>query len=249
MEDNILPVGTNTRHPGTIPVEKINRNDPCWCGSGQKYKLCHESFDDRLNEELRKGHLIPNHAMIKTPEQIAGIKAAAKVNMACLDAVAAEIREGMPTMRINEIVNEVTHSMGAIPAPLNYQGFPYSVCTSLNDVVCHGYPSATRFLQPGDILNVDCTSILNGFYADSSRMFCIGEVSPEAQQLVQVAKECTELGRDQVRPWGFLGDIGQAINDHAKKHHYSVVRDIGGHGCGFSIQRVPVAITKKPNRA
>lgn len=185
------------------------------------------------------GHIVPSHKMIKNAEQIEGIRAAGKVNVAVLDAVAAEIHEGMTTAKIDELVSEVTYSLGAIPAPLHYEGFPYCVCTSVNDCVCHGYPSKDVVLRSGDIINVDCTSILGGFYADSSRMFCIGEVAPETKKLVDVTKECVDLALEKVRPWGFLGDIGQVINDHAKANHFSVVRDIGGHGCGLEFHEDP----------
>ena len=220
-------------------IEKLGRNFPCWCGSGLKYKNCHEAFDDRLARERSMGHIVPPHKIIKNQEQIAGIREAARVNVAVLDAVSREIKEGMPTSRIDEIVSDVTYSMDAVPAPLHYEGFPYCVCTSVNDCVCHGYPSKDVILKSGDIINVDCTSIYKGFYADSSRMFCIGEVAPEVRKLVDVTKECVDLGLAQVRPWGFLGDVGQAVNDHAKKNGYSVVRDIGGHGCGVDFHEDP----------
>jgi len=129
--------------------------------------------------------------------------------------------------------------MGAIPAPLNYEGFPKSVCTSINDEVCHGIPDPGRILKDGDIINVDVSTILNGYYSDSSRMFMIGDVSPERRRLVEVTKECVEKGLEQVKPWGFLGDIGAAVNEHAKKNGYSVVREIGGHGIGLDFHEDP----------
>ena len=158
---------------------KLGRNDPCWCGSGRKYKQCHEAFDHKMASYEREGHLIPSHDIIKTPEQIAGIKASAKINIACLDEVAKQIHVGMSTQEIDDIVYRVTTEMGGIPAPLNYEGFPKSVCTSVNDQVCHGIPSEDVILQEGDIVNVDCSTIFEGYYSDSSRMFCIGEVSEE----------------------------------------------------------------------
>ena len=158
---------------------KIGRNDPCWCGSGRKYKQCHEAFDHKIASFEREGHIVPPHEIIKTPEQIAGIKESAKINIACLDEVAKQIRVGMSTQEIDDIVNRVTTEMGGIPAPLNYEGFPKSVCTSVNDQVCHGIPSEDVILQDGDIVNVDCSTIYNGYYSDSSRMFLLGDVSPE----------------------------------------------------------------------
>ena len=145
---------------------KIGRNDPCWCGSGRKYKQCHEAFDHKIASFEREGHIVPPHEIIKTPEQIAGIKESAKINIACLDEVAKQIRVGMSTQEIDDIVNRVTTEMGGIPAPLNYEGFPKSVCTSVNDQVCHGIPSEDVILQDGDIVNVDCSTIYNGYYSD-----------------------------------------------------------------------------------
>ena len=129
--------------------------------------------------------------------------------------------------------------MGGIPAPLNYEGFPKSVCTSINEQVCHGIPSNNVQLIDGDIVNVDCSTIYNGYFSDSSRMFCIGNVSEENQKLVRVAKECVELGLQQVKPWGHLGDVAQAIQDHAKENGYSVVRQVGGHGIGLEFHEAP----------
>jgi len=218
---------------------KVGRNDPCWCGSGLKYKKCHEAFDDRIRHFAWEGHEVPGHDLLKTPEDIAGIKASAKINMAVLDEVAKQIHEGMSTLEIDNIVNEITYGMGGIPADLNYEGYPKSVCTSINNVVCHGIPSADVILKDGDIINVDCSTILNGYFSDSSRMFCIGNVSPENRRLVEVTKECLEKGLEQVIPWHFLGDMGNAVNQHAIANGYSVVRDIGGHGCGKAFHEEP----------
>lgn len=218
---------------------KIGRNDPCWCGCGRKYKQCHEAFDRKIESFAREGHIVPSHDIIKTPEQIAGIRESAKINMACLDAVAESIRPGMSTQEIDDIVVDVTRKMGGIAAPLNYGGFPKSVCTSVNDQVCHGIPSKDVILQEGDIVNVDCSTILDGYYSDSSRMFCIGEVSPEKKKLVEVAKECVDLGLKEVKPWGFMGDIGAVVCEHAAANGYTVVREIGGHGCGLEFHEDP----------
>ena len=172
---------------------KIGRNDPCWCGSGKKYKVCHAAFDDKIAHFAQLGHRVPTRDLIKTPDQIAGIKESAKINVAVLDYIEKNIHAGMNTAEIDKIVYDMTTSMGGIPAPLNYEGYPYSVCTSVNEQVCHGFPSEKVILKEGDIINVDCSTILNGYFSDSSRMFCIGEVSPEKKKLVQVTKECVEL--------------------------------------------------------
>ena len=220
-------------------IKKLGRNDHCWCGSGKKYKACHEAFDDKLRYLEDIGHIVPSHKLIKTPEQIEKIKESARINVACLDAVAAEIHEGMNTAEIDKIVYDVTTDMGGIPAPLNYEGYPYSVCTSVNEQVCHGFPSKDVILKSGDIVNVDCSTILHGYFSDSSRMFCIGDVKPEVKKLVDVTKECVELGLEQVKPWGFLGDMGQAVHDHAYANGYTVVREIGGHGVGLEFHEDP----------
>lgn len=220
-------------------LEKLGRNFPCWCGSGRKYKSCHMAFDERIAEHKNRGDIVPKHKMIKNAAQIAKIRESCKVNIAVLDAVAEQIREGMATSEIDRIVYDTTVKMGAIPAPLHYQGFPYSVCTSVNEQVCHGFPSDKVILRSGDIVNVDCSTILDGYYSDSSRMFMIGDVSPEKRRLVEVTKECVELGLEQIRPWGYLGDMGQAVNDHARANGFSVVRDIGGHGVGIEFHEDP----------
>lgn len=219
--------------------KKLGRNDPCWCGSQKKYKHCHMEFDEMLDHYRREGHIVPTHAMIKTPEQIEGIRQSSKINVAVLDLVAQKLHAGMSTGEIDRIVHEETVRLGGIPAPLNYEGFPKSVCTSIDEQVCHGIPSDKIILRDGDIINVDVSTIYNGYYSDSSRMFCIGQVSEEAANLVKVAKECVELGLEQVKPWGFLGDIAQAVSDHAHKNGYTVVREIGGHGVGLEFHEDP----------
>lgn len=218
---------------------KIGRNDPCWCGSGRKYKTCHAAFDDKLMKLKAQNHLIPPHKIIKTRAQIEGIRESAKINVAVLDYIQANIHEGMNTAEIDKIVYDMTTDMGGIPAPLNYEGFPFSVCTSVNEQVCHGFPSKDVILKAGDIINVDCSTIKNGYFSDSSRMFCIGDVGPEKEKLVRVTKECVELGLKEVKPWGFLGDMGQAVHDHAYANGFSVVREIGGHGVGLEFHEDP----------
>lgn len=220
-------------------MEKLGRNDACWCGSGKKYKSCHMALDDKIHHYKLEGHIVPDHDMLKNPEQIEGIRESSKINIAVLDAVEKMIGPGVSTEEIDQLVYDVTTKMGGIPAPLNYEGFPKSVCTSINEVVCHGIPSPDRILQEGDIVNVDVSTLYKGYFSDSSRMFCIGEVSEERKKLVRVAKECMELGLEQVKPWNFLGDMAQAINDHAKENGYSVVIEIGGHGIGLEFHEEP----------
>ena len=217
---------------------KLGRNDLCWCNSGKKYKSCHLAFDENLQKYAAKGHLVPSHDMIKTKEQIEGIRKAGILNTAILDMVEEKICAGMTTNEINELVHEYTIQHGGIPAPLNYEGFPKSVCTSINHQVCHGIPDDT-VLKEGDIVNIDVTTIVDGYFADASRMFCIGTVSEEAKKLVSVAKECLELGVAAVKPYAHLGDLGEAIYTHARKHGYEVVREIGGHGTGVRFHEDP----------
>ena len=145
----------------------------------------------------------------------------------------------MSTEEINTIVHDFTISQGAIPAPLNFQGYPKSVCTSLNDEVCHGIPSEDVILEDGDIINVDVSTIYNGYFSDASRMFKIGTVHPDLEKLVRVAKECLDKGLESAKPWGFLGDIAEAVQTHAESNGYSVVREFGGHGIGLEFHETP----------
>ncbi len=186
-----------------------------------------------------KGKLVPHRELIKTPEQIEGIRRAGVVNTGVLDEVAKNIHVGMSTLEIDEICMDYCKAHNATPACLNYEGFPKSVCTSINEVVCHGIPKAEDVLEEGDIINVDFTTIVDGYYADASRMFIIGKTSPEKEQLVRVAKECLEIGAEAAKPYGFVGDIGNAIEKHAKKYHYGVVRDLCGHGVGLEFHEAP----------
>ncbi len=220
-------------------VEKLGRNDSCWCGSGKKYKSCHMNIDDKIHHYELQGHIVPEREIIKTPQQIQGIRESSKINIAVLDAVEKMIGPGVTTEEIDELVYSLTIEMGGIPATLNYNGYPKSVCTSVNEVVCHGIPSKDRVLKEGDIVNVDASTIYKGFFSDSSRMYCIGKVSEEREKLVRVAKECMELGLEKVKPWNFLGDMAQVIQDHAKENGYSVVVDIGGHGIGLEFHEEP----------
>ena len=194
---------------------------------------------DRLIDLANQGEMIPDIDMLKTPEQIEGIKKSAALNTAVLDHVAANIKAGMSTADIDKLVYDYTTAHGGIPAPLGYEGFPKSVCTSINNEVCHGIPDEHVILEEGDIINVDVSTILDGYYSDASRMFAIGEVSEEAERLLRVTKECVELGLAAAKPWGHLGDIAHAINSHAQKHGYSVVEEIGGHGIGLEFHEEP----------
>jgi len=196
-------------------------------------------LDKKILYLQNKGHLVPSRKLIKTEEQIEGIRRSGVVNSGILDLVGKEIKAGMSTAAIDKLVYDYTVDHGAIPAPLNFEGFPKSVCTSINEVVCHGIPSEKEILKEGDIINVDVSTILNGYYSDASRMFMIGKVSPEKEKLVRVAKECLEIGMKAAKPFGFVGDIGHAIQKHAEKNGFSVVRDLCGHGVGLEFHEEP----------
>ena len=219
-------------------MSTLLRNDLCWCGSGKKYKKCHMEQDIFIsNIEKKVGYKIPRDIM-KTEEQIDGIRKSCKLTHEILDMVGDRIKAGVTTNEINTWVHEYTIEHNAYPAPLGYSGFPKSVCTSINDVICHGIPDDT-VLKDGDIVNVDVTCILEGYYGDANRMYVIGEASKEALDLVRVSKECLEKGIEQVKPYNTLGDIGYAIQQHAESHGYSVVYDYGGHGVGLEFHEEP----------
>jgi methionyl aminopeptidase len=213
--------------------------DLCWCGSGKPYEKCHKPIDEKVQAFQKRGCLVPDREMIKTPAQIASIRKACQINTAVLDEVAKHIKAGMSTEEVNTIVHEFTLSKNAIPAPLNFCGFPKSVCTSVNDQVCHGIPSPDVILKSGDIVNVDVSTIYDGYYADASRMFEIGRVNKEKKDLVAITKECLNRGVKAAKPWGFVGDIGAAIAALAHKHGYSVVKEFGGHGVGIEFHEEP----------
>lgn len=220
----------------------MNKENLCWCGSGKEYANCHQNFDTKLKTiKLRKfkGQVIPTRDIIKNEHDIEGIRKSGVINTGALDAVASQIRAGMSTEEINLIAHNYIVSHGGIPACLDYEGFPKSICVSVNNVVCHGIPDKNTILQDGDIVNVDITTILDGYFSDSSRMFMIGNVKPKAARLVEVARECMELGVAAIKPWGFLGDIGHAVERHAKKNRCSVVTALGGHGVGKAFHEEP----------
>lgn len=215
------------------------RNDACWCGSGRKYKKCHEASDQRMERLYNEGEEVLPRSLLKLPKDIEGIKASAAVNMGVLDYVGEHIEAGVSTMDINGWVEEYLSDHGAVSADLNFEGYPYSVCTSINDVVCHGFPDKDAVLQDGDIINVDMSTIKDGYFSDSSRMFCIGEVSAERRRLVEVCHESVQAGLAAVKPWGHLGDVGAAVHRIALEAGFSVVAEYGGHGIGRQFHEDP----------
>ncbi len=195
----------------------------------------------KIHELKDKGVIVPTDEMIKSEEQIEGIREASIVNSKVLDAVEKAIRPLMSTEEIDQIVNRTTKELGGYPAPLGYEGFPKSCCTSINDQVCHGIPSKTDLLMVGDIVNVDCTTRYKGYYGDASRMYIIGGKTHQLhERLVRVTKECLDKAFEAIVPWKTtLGDIGYIINKHAKQNGFSVVLEVGGHGVGLDLHEDP----------
>jgi len=216
----------------------LSRNDVCWCGSGKKYKKCHMEFDTNLEKYRKEGYEIPERRLLLNEDDIEGIRKSAVITKGILDEVNELIKPGVTTNEINEFVHQYTTDRGGIPATLGYHGFPKSCCTSLNEVICHGIPE-DRPLQVGDIINVDVTTILDGYFSDASRMYLVGEVSETAKALVECAKECLQIGLDQVKPYKSVSDIGLAIQAYANSKGYSVVKDFGGHGIGKNFHEDP----------
>lgn len=177
--------------------------------------------------------------IIKTPEQIEGIRKSSKLAGQTLEYIAEFVKPGVSTEFLDQKIEAYLREHGAIPATLGYGGYPKSCCISLNEVVCHGIPSENEILREGDILNIDVTAILNGYYGDTSRMFTVGEVSPEALDLIEVTKHCLDLGIQQVRPGNQFGNIGHAISKYAKSQGYSVVYEFCGHGVGVHFHEEP----------
>lgn len=208
------------------------------CLSGQEPT----ELDKKVMYWEQKGKLVPTRDLIKTPEQIEGIRRSGVVNTGCLDEVARQIHVGMNTQEIDDICMQYCKDHNAIPACLGYEGYPKSVCTSINEVVCHGIPKEEDVLEEGDIVNVDMTTIVDGYYADASRMFVIGKTTPENERLVRVARECLEVGMEAAKPYCFVGDIGHAVQRHAEKNGYSVVRDLCGHGVGLKFHEEPEVV-------
>lgn len=196
-------------------------------------------IDYKLKMLAMHGEIVPDKSLLKTPQQIEAIKKSAALNTAVLDHVSKHIHAGMSTADIDKLVYDYTTAHGGIPAPLNYEGFPKSVCTSLNNEICHGIPDENIILEEGDIINVDVSTILDGYYSDASRMFAIGNISERAARLMKVTEECVKRGLAAAKPWGHLGDIAHAIHSHARKYGYSVVEDIGGHGIGLEFHEEP----------
>lgn len=217
---------------------KIGRNDPCPCGSGLKYKKCCLGKGNSEASDLKQVYAEKYGIKLKQSSDIDGIRKAGRLVLETLDMVEARIKPGIKTDDINTWVHEFTVKRHAIPAPLNYRGFPKSVCTSVNEVICHGIPG-NYVLKDGDIINVDVTPILEGYYADASKTFFVGTPGTHARKIVEVARQSLRAGMSIVRPGNTLGDIGWAIQQYAEGEGCSVVREYVGHGIGFEFHEPP----------
>jgi methionyl aminopeptidase len=219
-------------------TDKIGRNDPCPCGSGLKYKRCCLGKNGKDALDLEELYLRKYGIRLKQNSDIEGIRQAGRLVLDTLNLVESQIKPGLPTDDINTLVHEYTVKHGATPAPLNYRGFPKSVCVSVNEVICHGIPG-NRVIKDGDIVNVDVTSILNGYYADANKTFFAGNPDNDARKIVSIARECLIRGMTAVKPGNSLGDIGWAIQTYAEAQGCSVVREFVGHGVGFDFHETP----------
>lgn len=170
---------------------------------------------------------------IKTPDEIEKMRVAGRLAAEVLEMIGPHVQPGVSTGELDRICHAyIVEEQKAIPAPLNYNGFPKSICTSINHVICHGIPSDSKVLKSGDIINVDITVIKDGFHGDTSKMFCVGEVPDHARRLIRITQECLYKAISIVKPGTTLGDIGHVIQQHAESNHYSVVREYCGHGIG-----------------
>jgi methionyl aminopeptidase len=231
--------------PTTLP----QANDACWCGSGRKYKRCHKKSEGRvLPGAISPMRPVPDHIArppyadtgevvawdeprIKSPDVVERMRHAGKVAAEILRLAGEAVRPGLTTDELDDYVHGLYIERNAYPSPLNYHGYPKSVCTSVNEVICHGIPDS-RALVDGDIINLDVTAYVGGVHGDTNATFFVGDVDPVSRELVKVTEECMWYGIDAVKPGRPISDIGRAIEQHAKRHQYGVVRAFIGHGIG-----------------
>jgi len=218
----------------------ISRNDPCWCGSGQKWKKCHYPHKQYPQQELAEEYEKKYGILLKTEEQIAGIRKACQLAAQILEETCAQAKEGITTNEINAFSHKLHIEAGAIPAPLGYGSPPYpkSICTSLNDVICHGIPDDIP-LKEGDILNIDVSCILDGYFGDCSQMIAIGEISSEKQNVMDVSLQCLMRAIGILKPGLLLFEIGEVIEEYSNAHGCSVVDQFVGHGVGLRFHEPP----------
>jgi methionyl aminopeptidase len=217
---------------------KLGRNDPCPCGSGLKHKKCCLGKPAPEITDLEATYARKYNIRLKKSADIEGIRKAGRLVLDTLDLVESEIKPGITTEDLNTLAHAFTIKNGATPAPLQYRGFPKSICVSVNEVICHGIPG-DRVINNGDIVNVDITSILDGYYADANKTFFAGAPSPDARKIVDIARECLRRGMSAVKPGNTIGDIGWCIQTHAEARGCSVVREFVGHGVGFGFHEAP----------
>jgi len=235
--------------PTNAPTRLPQANDPCWCGSGRKYKRCHRRTEGRvLPGEVSPMRPVPDHIVkphyaetgeviawdesrIKSSDVIERMRHAGSVAAEILRLAGEAVRPGISTDELDVYVHDLYIERDAYPSPLNYHGYPKSVCTSVNEVICHGIPDS-RVLQEGDIINLDVTAYIGGVHGDTNATFCVGEVDPVSVDLISRTEECMWHGIEAVQPGRPLSDIGKAIEQHAKRHQLGVVRAFIGHGIG-----------------
>jgi len=217
---------------------KVGRNDPCPCGSGLKYKKCCLGSDVSGSEDLETRYARKYRIRLKKQTDIEGIRKAGDLVIETLNLAESMIKPGITTDVINTVLHDFTIKHDAIPAPLNYRGFPKSVCVSANEVICHGIPGS-RILEDKDIVNVDITSILNGYYADANRTFHVGTPGSDAFKIVAVARESLKRGLAMIKSGNSIGDIGWAIQTYAEAQGCSIVREFVGHGVGLEFHEPP----------
>ena len=233
----------------TAPTVLPSANDQCWCGSGRKYKRCHKQLEGRiLPHDVSPYRPVPAHInrptyadsghpirwdepRIKTPEIIERMRHAGRVGAEILALAGRMVAPGVTTDEIDVYVHQLCIDRDAYPSPLNYNGFRKSVCTSVNEVICHGIPDS-RALQDGDIINLDVTAFVGGVHGDTNATFTVGEVDPASKALIEVTEECMWRGIEAVMPGRPISDIGRAIEAAARKGRYGVVRSFVGHGIG-----------------
>jgi methionyl aminopeptidase len=236
-------------NPANPPAALPQANDLCWCGSGRKYKRCHRRVEGRVlagdvspmrdvPAHIRRpqyadtGHVVPwDEPRVKSPDVIERMRRAGSVAAEILRLAGEVVRPGATTEEIDAYVHDLYIERGAYPSPLNYHGYPKSLCTSVNEVICHGIPDS-RVLADGDIVNLDVTAYIDGVHGDTNATFYAGDVDPVSRRLTEVTEECMWHGIEAVVPGQPLSDIGKAIEQHAKQHRYGVVRAFIGHGIG-----------------
>jgi len=231
------------------PTRLPQANDPCWCGSGRKYKRCHKRSEGRVLQgsvspmrsvpaEIERPPYadtgVPVHwdePRIKSPEIIERMRHAGAVAAEILRLTGEHLRPGMTTDEVDEYCHQLYIERGAYPSTLNYNFYPKSLCTSANEVICHGIPD-TRAMQDGDIMNLDVTAYIGGVHGDTNATFFVGDVDQQSRDLVRITEECMWKGIDAVKPGRPISDVGRAIEEHAKAHRLGVVRAFVGHGIG-----------------